>query len=176
MICNDNGRTYNGLGPETLEDFVLQFTHCIGSIQLISPRFLCLIECTRVEIIQTVMAPKPFPFPLGIGVDVCQVNRIAAVICHEHTRNRWARKIFTRLEWPALCRRMQRAEKAIGEPGDQKLHNENEAIGEPYGNAIWMLPRLSGYSSTFEDENLYRSAIADERSTLGVLARHLAGR
>ena len=71
---------------------------------------------------------------------------------------------------------MQRAEKAIGEPGDQKLHNENQAIGESYGNAIWMLPRLSGYSSTFEDENLYRSAIADERSTLGVLARHLAGR
>ena len=128
-------------------------------------------------------APKPFPFPIGIGTDVCRVNRIAAILRREYTRNRWARKIFTRLEWPALCRRLQRAEQAIGEPfgqahvtSDQKLEDEDHAVAKYYDNTIWMLPRLSGYSSIFEDEKSYWSVIADERSALGALARHLAGR
>lgn len=59
---------------------------------------------------------------------------------------------------------------------DQKLDDENPAIAKYYDNAIWMLPRLSGYSSIFEDEKSFWSAIADERSALGALARHLAGR
>ena len=129
------------------------------------------------------MAPKPFPFPIGIGIDLCRVNRIAAILRHEHTLNRWARKIFTRLEWPALCRRMQRVEKVLGEPSgeanagsDQVLGNESQAVANHYDNASWMLPRLSGYLSTFEVDDLYWSAIADERSSLGTLARHLAGR
>ena len=129
------------------------------------------------------MAPKPFPFPISIGIDVCQVNRIAAILRHEHTRNRWARKTFTHLEWPALCRRLQRVEKVMEEPigqtdaaSDQKLDDESQAVGESYDNAIWMLPRLSRFSLIFQDENLYWSAIADERSALGALARHLAGR
>ncbi len=129
------------------------------------------------------MAPKSFPFPIGIGIDVCRVNRIAAILRHEHTRNRWARKVFTRLEWPALCRTLQRAEKAIGEPvgqaeamSDEKLVNENQVTAENYNNSIWMLPRLSRCASTFEDKDSYWSAIADERSSLGALARHLAGR
>ena len=128
-------------------------------------------------------APKPFPFPIGIGTDVCRVNRIAAILRHEYTRNRWARKIFTRLEWPALCRRLQRVEQAIGEPigqadvaSDQKLEDEDPANAKYYDNKIWMLPRLSGHSSTFKDESSYWSVIADERSALGALARHLAGR
>lgn len=129
------------------------------------------------------MAPKPFPFPLGVGVDVCRVNRIAAILRHEHTRNRWARKIFTRLEWPALCSRMQRVEKAMGEPigqadaaSDQKLDHENPTITKNYDNAHWMLPGLSKYSSTSEDAKSFWSAIDDGRSALGALARHLAGR
>ena len=129
------------------------------------------------------MAPKPFPFPIGIGVDMCLVNRVAAILRYEHARNRWARKIFTRLEWPALCRTFQRVENAIGEPvgqpdaaSDQKLDNEDQATPGYYDDAIWMLPRLSGYSSTFDDEKLYWSAIANKRSTLGALAHHLAGR
>lgn len=129
------------------------------------------------------LAPKPFPFPIGIGVDMCRVNRVAAILRYENTRNRWARKVFTRLEWPALCRRLQRVEKAIGEPvgqadaaRDQKLDDEDQAIAGYYENATWMLPRLSGYSSIFEDENSYWSAIANKRSTLGALAHHLAGR
>lgn len=130
------------------------------------------------------MAPKPFPFPFGIGIDLCRVNRIAAILRHGHTRNRWARKVFTRLEWPALCRRLQRVEKALGEPlgeeanagSDQVLGNEIQAVANHHDNANWMLPKLTGYSSTFEVDEFYGSAIADERSTLGALARHLAGR
>ena len=128
-------------------------------------------------------APKPFPFPIGIGTDICRVNRIAAILRHEYIRNRWARKIFTRLEWPALCRRLQRVEKAVEEPvkradvgSDARLENTSGTVMRFYDNSIWMLPSLSGYSSIFEDENLYWSTVADERSALGALARHLAGR
>ena len=127
--------------------------------------------------------PKPFPFPIGIGTDVCRVNRIAAILRHEYTRNRWARKIFTRLEWPALCRKMQRIEKAIGEPIGRadvanygKIGDENDAVARYYDNTIWMLPRLPEYSSVPKDNDSYWSVIADERSALGSLARHLAGR
>ena len=129
------------------------------------------------------MAPKPFPFPIGIGIDACRVNRIAAILRREHTRNRWVRKVFTRLEWPALCRRLQRIEKALGGPngqadaaGDPELDSENDVIADHYDNSIWLLPRLSKYFSVFEDERLYWSAVADERSALGALSRHLAGR
>lgn len=136
-----------------------------------------------ITVFLTAMAPKPFPFPIGIGIDVCRVNRIASILRHEHTRNRWARKIFTRLEWPALCRKLQRVEKTIADPVGQadavnnvKLDDEAKTVVKYYDNAKWMLPSLSGYSSTLEDENSYWSAIADDRSTLGALARHLAGR
>lgn len=129
------------------------------------------------------MAPKPFPFAISIGIDVCRVNRIAAILRHEYTRNRWARKIFSRLEWPGLCKRLRHVERATREPvgqidaaSSQKLDKENQAIAKNYDNAIWMLPRLSGYSSIVDDEKSYWSAIGDERSALGVLARHLAGR
>lgn len=129
------------------------------------------------------MAPKPFPLPISIGIDICRVNRIAAILRHEYTRNRWARKIFSRLEWPGLCKRLRRAERVTREPvgqtdaaSNQKMDKENQAIAENYDNTIWMLPRLSGYSSIFDDEKSYWSAIGDERSALGDLARHLAGR
>lgn len=130
------------------------------------------------------MAPKPFPFPIGIGIDLCRVNRIASILRHEHTLDRWARRIFTRLEWPALCRRMQCVEKSLGEPlgrkadvgSDGALGDEFQAVTHHCESASWMLPKLSGCSSTLEVDEVYWSAIADERSTLGALARHLAGR
>ena len=128
-------------------------------------------------------APKPFPFPIGIGIDVCRVNRIAPILRHEHMRNRWARKVFTRLEWPALCERLQLAVKATEKPAGQvdkasvqKLDVEDQAVAETCDNSVWMLPRLSVCTSISADENSYESAIADERSALGALARHLAGR
>ena len=126
--------------------------------------------------------PKPFPYPIGIGTDVCRVNRIAAILRHEYTRNRWARKIFTRLEWPALCRKMQRVAKVTGEPigraditREEKKGNVN-AVARYYDNTIWMLPRLPEYPSISGDDDSRWSVIADERSALGALTRHLAGR
>ena len=78
---------------------------------------------------------------------------------------------------------MQRVEKAIGDPvgradtaGDEKLGSENDAVARYYDNTIWMLPRLPQDPSISEDDDFYRSVIADERSALGSLARHLAGR
>ena len=71
----------------------------------------------------------------------------------------------------------------MGEPvgqadgaSDQNLDDETQASANYYDNTIWMLPGMPGCSSTFEDQNSYWSAIADERSALGALARHLAGR
>ena len=122
------------------------------------------------------VAPRPFPFPIGIGTDVCQISRIADILRHEHKRNRWARKLFTRLEWPALCDTLRRAKGQAEVPSDQRLENEEPAIAKDYDNEIWMLPRLSGYSPIFEDDNSYWSAIADQRSPLGKLVCRLAGR
>ena len=41
---------------------------------------------------------------------------------------------------------------------------------------IWMLPKLSTLKSILENQEAYWSAIGDDRSRLGILARHLAGR
>ena len=78
---------------------------------------------------------------------------------------------------------MQRAAKATGEPigradvaSDEKLGNKNDVVARYYDNTIWMLPTLPHYSSISEDDASYWSVIADERSALGSLARHLAGR
>ncbi|KAL8940562.1 MAG: hypothetical protein Q9216_002750 [Gyalolechia sp. 2 TL-2023] len=49
------------------------------------------------------MAPKPFPYPIGVGVDVCHIPRLYKVIGKPSVYvTRWAKKIFTRLEWPHL--------------------------------------------------------------------------
>ena len=78
---------------------------------------------------------------------------------------------------------MQRTEKAIGEPigradvaNNEQLGNKTDAVAGYYDNTIWMLPRLPEYSSIPEDNDSHWSTIADERSALGYLARHLAGR
>ena len=131
------------------------------------------------------MVPKPFPFPIEVGIDICRTARIAALLRQEQTRNRWAQRIFTRLEWPAIVRRFQRADRAEGETYGQamkrqqhlRLAREGNLDGvKDLGQNVWMLPNLASVSSMFEDEELYWSAIRNERSPLGGLARHLAGR
>ena len=130
------------------------------------------------------MTARPFPIPIGIGLDVCRVERVGAILRDARTRNRWARKIFNRLEWPHLYKRLQRMDDSIGElagqddeeADEQKVEVQDQAVAKDHDNTVWMLPGLSRYSSIFKNENLYNSAIADERSDLGRLARHLAGR
>lgn len=126
------------------------------------------------------MAPKPFPFPIGVGVDICKINRIAALVRQDDLRNRWARRVFTRLEWTGLCRRIQQANLLEGEPISQaKKEMQNSTDSEKkLVNDVWTLPKLSKHSFTLEneDESAYWSAITDDRSRLGRLVRYLAGR
>ena len=134
----------------------------------------------------TGMAPRPFPFQLGVGIDICRITRIVALLRQESTRNRWARRVFTRLEWMALCWRFERVNQLqAGEPVEQKIVNYQQSNQEsqdaPEGIKIpekdlWMLPKLSNLSSILEDTEAYSVAIGDARSPLGSLARHLAGR
>ena len=131
------------------------------------------------------MIPKPFPFPIEVGVDICRTARIASLLRQERTRNRWAQRIFTRLEWPALVRRFQRVDRADGETHSQaqkrqqQLRYARQEAKEGMGDVeqdIWMLPKLSTLTSILDNQEVYRSAIGDDRSRLGILARHLAGR
>lgn len=56
------------------------------------------------------MAPKPFPYPIGVGVDICHIPRLYATLDHPSEYvTRWARKIFTRQEWPCLLKRCSQA-------------------------------------------------------------------
>ena len=52
------------------------------------------------------MGPKPFPFSIGIGTDICQVSRIRHIAADASLLNSWARKVFTRHEWPTLYHRV----------------------------------------------------------------------
>ena len=131
------------------------------------------------------MIPKPFPFPIEIGVDICRTARIASLLRQERTRNRWAQRVFTRLEWPALVRRFQRLDRADGETysqaqsRQQQLKHAREGSGEGIGypeQDMWMLPKLSTLTSILEHQEAYWSAVGDDRSRLGILTRHLAGR
>ncbi len=53
------------------------------------------------------MPPKAFPFSLGIGIDVIQTARLKRVLHDENKLNRWAQRIFTRLEWPSISHTFQ---------------------------------------------------------------------
>lgn len=49
------------------------------------------------------MPPKPFPYPIGVGVDICHIPRLYNIVGKpDDYITRWAKKIFTRLEWPQL--------------------------------------------------------------------------
>lgn len=137
------------------------------------------------------MAPKPFPYPLGVGVDICQIHRIAGFLKREEFRNRWARRIFTRLEWPELYKTFKktnqkppaRAKKDLNrrtmgndQRADMKALSNEGSMEDAYD--VWMLPGLPNYSALLDekDNNAYMAVIANENSPLGGLARHLAGR
>ena len=56
------------------------------------------------------MAPKPFPLPVGIGVDICQIRRLSFMLNKQDDYvTRWAKKVFTRREWPSLWQSFHRA-------------------------------------------------------------------
>lgn len=167
------------------------------------------------------MVPKAFPFPIGVGTDICQIHRIAAILRRRETRERWARKVFTRLEWPSLWRAFQRCQLSttdrrgnspskhpqaffrtyvsehvegrwnddnvisIGtvEPAAFRKHTTSAPVSRAKGvveqdSAIWLLPNLSRFSKILDDPDIHKfsTAISNEQSPLGILARTLAGR
>ena len=123
------------------------------------------------------MPPRPFPFPMGVGVDICQINRIAALLRKESIRNNWVRKVFTRLEWPTVCRRFQRANRSEAESVSYSTQGQDTLPDRTNSTEHnWMLPTLSKHTDILKDETLFWSTIADRRSKLAVLAAHLTGR
>ena len=65
---------------------------------------------------RTAMPPKPFPFKIGIGTDICEIERMGAIIqTGYHTR--WARKVLTYLEWPSFETKLQEFEN----PGEKAV-------------------------------------------------------
>ena len=79
------------------------------------------------------MPPKPFPFPLGVGIDVCQTERILNIIEDGDRLNRWARRIFTRLEWPWIYQKINLAYEGI----------QTQALSESTSEAELLLPQVS---------------------------------
>ena len=59
------------------------------------------------------MPPKPFPFPLGIGIDIVKISRLAGILKDEKRFNQWARRVFSRLEWPQILHACQPAARQI---------------------------------------------------------------
>ena len=55
------------------------------------------------------MPPRPFPFPLGVGVDACRTDRMLDILENDARLNRWAKRVFTRLEWPWVYKRVNHA-------------------------------------------------------------------
>ncbi len=122
-----------------------------------------------------IKAAKPFPSPYSPGHDICQITRIAALLQSEKSRNRWARRIFTRLEWPGIVSRFQQAAPAEGGSEQQQITAPGER-SEDRKASIWALPKLSKFNTLLKGPDQCRAAIVDQLSPLGSLARHLAGR
>ena len=68
------------------------------------------------------MPPKPFPFALGVGTDICRVARLVHVANDTVRLNLWAKRVFTRLEWPMLHERLALGLDVAGLDDIQKLN------------------------------------------------------
>lgn len=133
-----------------------------------------------------IRAAKPFPSPYCPGHDICQISRIAAILRDEATLSHWARRVFTRLEWPALVRRFEQAggigkdsNMVTGVRGYQQSRKEDTLAGEggrTQHPPFRMLPTLPIYTQLSQESNKFEAAFADESSPLRGLVRHLAGR
>ena len=133
------------------------------------------------------MVPKPFPFPFNVGTDICSINRIADLLRQRHIRERFVRRIFTRLEWAQIWKSFERVSltqwktcsNLAGEDRD------NYVIGERYAAtasnsktncATLNLPDVPGPSSGLGSSEAFDRAVKEGASTLGELIQHLGGR
>ena len=125
------------------------------------------------------MAPKPFPYPLGIGIDVCKVARIARVLRSTGLRNQWARRVFTRLEWPDVCRYFEKTRISMtDDAGNTRVIGREANAYHPSG---WMLPPIpTRWLHDVDNVPLSKTALderlSDDRTPVVLLARYLAGR
>ena len=67
------------------------------------------------------MPPKPFPFAIGVGTDICRVARLVNVANDAVRLNLWAKRVFTRLEWPMVYERLALGLDMAGLDDKQKL-------------------------------------------------------
>lgn len=61
------------------------------------------------------MSSKTFPFPIGVGIDLIQTTRIEGILKDQYKLNRWAQRIFTRLEWPFISHNCQQHAATLGQ-------------------------------------------------------------
>lgn len=61
------------------------------------------------------MPSKAFPFPIGIGIDLIQTSRIESILKDHYKLNRWAQRVFTRLEWPFISHKFQQHAASLGQ-------------------------------------------------------------
>ncbi|MCJ1230951.1 hypothetical protein MMC12_007625 [Toensbergia leucococca] len=123
------------------------------------------------------MPPKPFPFPIGVGVDICRVARVRKIIEDDLKVNRWARKFFTRLEWPRLLREFQKIktepfEQAPNEHGSstsglsELLKQAPNELGSSKNEIFPMTPYPSSPTAAVDSEKKLRSFSSKARPTL----------
>ncbi len=120
------------------------------------------------------MAPKPFPYPFRVGIDVCKVSRITKIHRDVKFRNLWARRVFTRLEWPALLRKYLDTQRLLMVNAQGKLDKE---IQDHDAHNFWMLPDFP--PSPFDPpppEFVGLENARDFPAPILHLMRHLAGR
>lgn len=70
------------------------------------------------------MPSKTFPFPIGIGIDLIQTTRIEGILKDQYKLNRWAQRIFTRLEWPFISHHCQQHAATLGPMHTNNSHPE----------------------------------------------------
>ena len=140
----------------------------------------------NIESIILPMVPRPFNYPLNVGNDICNINRIAWILRQQSARDRFIRKIFSRLEWPFIWKAFQRVSLSQSKPTIDTDHENRVSYtsGErdPAGiyssrrsSPSWTLPDLSN-SVDVLDPQFFNRAINDMKSPLGCLIHHIAGR
>ena len=131
------------------------------------------------------MAPKPFPFPIGVGVDICHLRRLSFILNKQDDYvTRWARKVFTRQEWPSLWQSFDRAIASCNASGPPKsqLSLPNFKITRPEKqNAASHKTQRGPEQSTDILESplpiqLPPSTLSTSETKWRVLAQYLAGR
>ena len=99
------------------------------------------------------MPPKPFALPLSVGTDIARVSRFTNLTKNELNFNRFAQKIFTRLEWGFLARKCAQSDRkhvrvdfdVLPVPRSEGEQNNDDAEGstaiQQHGLGSWVCGR-----------------------------------